>query len=185
MMFYFVESFEGVILREGFKQFASTKVWTQFKKGRSSEFSEIVSQMKTYLAKCLMMFDGLPGRGMVSDHGLGLFGVVAGVHGPVVGELRRVCGPPPGNPRALQWPRRAVGGSEEVCRAPGLLRHGRGHPCHGGGTATGEELHQVGAAELRIEGGALEAGGGHRGYWAHRGLLGWKINIVFITNMEK
>ena len=105
---------------------------------------------------------------MVSDHGLGLFGVVAAVHGPVVGELCRVCWSPR-SPRGLETTRRGVGGSEEIGGTAGLVRDGWSHPCHGG--AAREEFHQVGAStELGLE-WRLQAGG-HRGYRTHRSLLG-------------
>ena len=101
---------------------------------------------------------------MVGDHGLGLLGVVAAVHGPVVGELPRVAGGPRDG-RGLERARGVVGGSEEVGRAGWLVvRDGAGHPCHGGTSeATREQLHQVGtgSTELGIE-GRLEAAA-HRG----------------------
>ena len=84
---------------------------------------------------------------MVGDHGLGLLGVVAAVHGPVVGELCRVGR----SPRGLERARSVVAGSEEVGRAGGLVvGGGAGHSCHAG-TAAREQLHQVRTTELRIK----------------------------------
>ena len=107
---------------------------------------------------------------MVGDHGLGLLGVVAAVHGPVVGELGRV-GWTPRSPRGLERPRGVVGCSEDVGRTGRGVVGGRGgHPCHGG-AAAGEQLHQVRTTELGLE-WRLEVAAHRGGYRPHRRLLG-------------
>ena len=90
----------------------------------------------------------LPGGGIVGvGHGLSLLGVhgVAGVHGAVVGELRRVV---LGDGPRVERPG-SVGGPEDV-GGGGL--GGGAHPRHGG-AAAGEELHEVGLGEAGVEGG--------------------------------
>ena len=107
---------------------------------------------------------------MVSDHGLCLFGVVAAVHGPVVGELCRVSWSPR-PPRGLERPRRAVVGCpEEVGWTAGLVGDRWSHSCHGGAAAR-EQLHQVRTTELGLE-RRLEVGAHRGGDRPHCSLLG-------------
>ena len=97
---------------------------------------------------------------MVGHHGLGLLGVVAPVHGTVVGELSRVGLRNPG----------VVGGPEDVGWTGGLMGD-RGDPGHGGPSR--EQLHQVGLGEALVQ-CSLGQSGGHRRYRSHAALMAWK-----------
>ena len=94
---------------------------------------------------------------MIGYHGLGLLGVVAPVHGAVVGELSRIGLRNPG----------IVGGPEDVGGTGGLMRY-CSDPWHGGPSR--EQLHQVGLGEPLVQ-GSLGQAGGHRRYRGHAALM--------------